>query len=627
MTGATAFSKSASVGGINQDQRQKFLSSYPNRAGWISKYALKNWTTPSVPHWLSDGMILRAISGDIEITYGARAGKKSKFAILDIDAGSPYHNAQALLRLRKDLAIAGLVPIVYQSSESGGWHLYIFFNAEEDSEELQHLLEQWLKLTGYEVKQGVLEVFPSATQGLRLPLQKGFAWIERKIKRDQVNTEQALAMFLEDQEANSNDWKKSRNEIVLQLLAAESERHRSSIEIDEGLDSFFYGLRNETIWQKGRELFKTGLRKKHQRHEAILSLGHYFWHGDEMSGIPAMPGRKNDTKRYRYILNFLREKHHGFCKHINRGLWKTVDQDIARAVKWRPTRDQPALQKKVAYMVTERLQDRQIALYEQKKRVYTPADLERANEKRSEQARIKIAAAVKKCLASGVQISRKTLEHLSGCSANTLRKHADLWAQQSLRARLAKGSGDLSLGDEGGGSCSSVFVLNNSEFAVDQKIEDSKESSFIHFEEFERRSALAPVVALKDQSQIYLGQLTPCADRSKGEGEQLNGKRHSSLMPPSKYLSIATGSIAGAHFVCMSVSTCGINGQPPHEAWVPTHLILGNFCCGALRSLLVSLWRNRALAANCFMGAQYTNLTASGKGPGHTRAPPLSGAL
>ncbi len=623
MTGATAFQKATTSGGINQSAQEIFLSRYPNRTVWISKKLDGKWTTPTIPRWLSDEMILRAVGCEIDNTYGARAGEKSNFAVLDIDAGSPYHSPQALLELRKNLAIAYMVPIVYQSSESGGWHLYIPFNAEEDSEELQHLLKQWLKLTGYEIKQGVLEVFPSTIQGLRLPLQKGFAWIERGIRREQVNVEQALAMFLEDQEANSNDWKKSRNEIVLQLLAAESERHRSSIEIDEGLDSFFYGTRNEAIWQKGRKLFKTGLRKKHQRHEAILSLGHYFWHGDETAEIPAMPGRKNDTKRHHYILNFLKEKHHGFCKHINRGLWKTVDQDIARAVKWRPTRDQPALQKKVAYMVTERLQDRQIALYEQKKRVYTPADLERANEKRSEQARIKIAEAVKKCFASGVQISRKTLEHLSGCSANTLRKHADLWAKQSLRARLAKGSGDLSLGGEGGGSCSSVYVLHNSEFAVDQ-IEDSKESSFIHFEENKTRSALAPVVALKDQSQIYLGQLTPCADRFKGEGEQLNGKRHSSLMPPSKYLSIATGSIAGAHSVCMSVSTYGINGQPPHEARVPSHLILGNFCCGALRSLLLSLWRNRALEAICFIGAQYANLTASGTGPGHSRAPPLS---
>lgn len=626
MTGATAFSKSASVGGINQVQRQKFLSRYSNRTHWISKKPDEDWTTPSVPRRLSDGMILRAISDEIDITYGARAGEKSNFAVLDIDAGSPYHNTQALIELRKNLAIAYMVPIVYQSSESGGWHLYIFFNAEEDSEELQHLLKQWLKLTGYEIKQGVLEVFPSTTQGLRLPLQKGFAWIERGIKRAQLNVDQALAMFLEDQEANSNDWKKSRNEIVLQVLVAESGRHQKSIEIDEGLDSFFYGRRNEDIWQKGRGLFKTGLQRKHQRHEAILSLGHYFWHGDEMAGIPAMPGRKNDTKRYRYILDFLKERHHGFCKHINRGLWKTVEQDIARAVKWRPARVQPALQKNVPYMVTERVLERQIAYHRQKNYILKPEDLERANEKRSEQARINIAAAVKTCLRSGAQITQGNLKRLTGCAIRTLKKHSDLWLVHSP-FRLAAVSSDLSLGDMGGGPCSSGFVLNNSEFDVDQKIEDSKESSFIRLEEFERRSVLAPVVALKDQSQIYLGQLTPCANRSKGEGEQLNGKRHSSLMPPSKHLSIATGSIAGAHFVCMSVSTCGINGQPPHEAWVPSHLILGNFCCGALRSLLLSLWRNKSRAANCFIGAQYANLTASGEGPGRTRAPPLSGAL
>lgn len=333
-------------------------------------------------------------------------------------------------------------------------------------------------------------------------------------------------------------------------------------------------------------------------------------------------------------------------------------------------------------MVTERVLDRQMAYQRQKNYVLKPEDFKKANEKSSERARNKIAAAVKSCLASGLQISRKTIENLSGCAKNTVVKHRDLWVKHSV-GFLASGSSDLSLGglegsvlsgdifvfvqskkgeslvatacqlvkskrypssyspEKNQSSCTEMSEKRNSNIPKDfrapvwlfgkhgkqisRTLETASDLVVDNFRVIPlgaRRSILCHFEYLLSQ-EIYLGQLTPCADRSKGEGEQLNGKRHSSLMPPSKHLSIATGSIAGAHFVCLSVSTCGINGQPPHASWVPSHLILGNFCCGALRSLLLSLWRNKAVAANCFIGAQYANLTANDREPGRSRAPPM----
>jgi hypothetical protein len=70
-------------------------------------------------------------------------------------------------------------------------------------------------------------------------------------------------------------------------------------------------------------------------------------------------------------------------------------------------------------------------------------DLKKANDDRQEKARSKIKRAVGDCLQQGRQVSRKTLEAITGCSPNTIRKHSDLWKL------FAAGSGVLISGGRG----------------------------------------------------------------------------------------------------------------------------------------------------------------------------------
>ena len=60
-----------------------------------------------------------------------------------------------------------------------------------------------------EIKPGQLELFPSSN-GLRLPLQRGFAWLDDqgavKLRREQITTEQALVSFVDALGDNAHDW-------------------------------------------------------------------------------------------------------------------------------------------------------------------------------------------------------------------------------------------------------------------------------------------------------------------------------------------------------------------------------------------------------------------------------------
>jgi hypothetical protein len=535
----------------------------------------------------------------------------------------------------------GLTTTPYQSSSSGGWHLYLFLDQWENSKEVQESLRELLAANGYEIRNGVLEVFPSGN-GLRLPLQAGFGWLDCsqgsfsvKIRREELATEQAIELFLKDLDTNASNWAKSKNLIAAHLEERDRQKTKSAQEHEEAIsgegfdDLFGYRLIPEK-YKEGRDAWLNGLTRKGQRHDAILAVEHYLWHGDKSIGLPALPGDKHDENRCRLIRAWIERKHNGHCNHINGGKWQKVEAQIRRAVKWR--RSSNYSQVRTPYLLTERSIERLIALSKWSKRVWTPEDLQKGNDGRESKAREKIEKATQLLIDQGKRVSCRQIMKLTDCSYHTVKRHFDIWNISPV-VSLPRAAGDknsfLDLKEPWG---TGAVVLELEEkisfsFSESEHVVSGECSEFEFLPLIERRSALAPVVALKDlSSQFDLLQLTPYAERSEGEGEQLNGKRHSSLLSPSKHLSIATGLIAGAHCVCRNLSTCGINGQPPHEAWVPSHLILGDFCCGALRSLLTSLYRNRSFKTTCSKGAQYANLTASGKGPGQrSRAPPMLG--
>jgi hypothetical protein len=425
--------------------RQEFLALYPNRTQAILRPpGCKTWVSVS-KHWpLPDEQIEKAIGlKEGTSVWGCRWGEHTRFAVLDIDSESKYHNVQELQKLTRALAAIGLTATLYQSSSSGGWHIYLFFDDWQPAHEIQATLKTWLIASQYEIRNGTLEIFPSGN-GLRFPLQSGFAWLDSDAKvvtlRNELSTGQALSLFLDNVSARASDWSTTKHRIESQLEPAtasagdDSGKHQKAINT-EGFEGLWnYRLIPEK-YEDGRRYWLTGLTAKGQRHDAILAIEHYFWHGDPAADVPAMPGEWNDEARYRLILAWLKEKHNGFCNHINRGNWHKVESQIRRAVKWR--RPSGKLQVVTPYPMTERLIERLIDLSRGTGRIWSIDDLRKGNDRRQERARAKISYALGVLLQQGSRITRNELARLSGCSPNTVRKHSDLWLL------FAGGSGDL----------------------------------------------------------------------------------------------------------------------------------------------------------------------------------------
>src|SRR5262249_54426640 len=152
---------------------------------------------------------LKAIAGVHRFYLGCRSSKSTRFAVLDIDSDSRYHTKNELTRLLRVLSAAGLSrSCFYRSSYSSGWHIYIFFDEPVNSADLRKHLLELLTLHDFEVRKGVLEVFPnpghhSLGYGLRLPLQPGWAWLDKTTleithDRNELDATTALELFLDD---------------------------------------------------------------------------------------------------------------------------------------------------------------------------------------------------------------------------------------------------------------------------------------------------------------------------------------------------------------------------------------------------------------------------------------------
>ena len=393
----------------------------------------RNWTTISKQFPLPDETILAAIDGKKSEIYGLKFGDETRFAVLDIDKNSQYRNALELGNLQTKLAAVGLIAKPYRSSESGGWHLYIFFEEWANRDQVQRCLSDWLRAHGYEIRNGVLEVNPSG-MGLRLPLQPGFAWLDNEGNlirtREELTRNEAIASFVLDLEKNKRNWSEAKNRIESELEAIDRARDRDALAHQKAIDTdgfeklFSYRLIAET-YEEGRRIWQEGLTKTGQRHDAIKAIEHYLWHGDEVAGVPALPATENDEARYNLILRWIEERHNGFCNHINRGKWHKVKADIKRACFWR--RRSEAFKVRTPYPLTERAIEVLIARSKRTRRMWTMEDLQKGNEGRLAEARRKIAEATGQLIAQGRQVTLRQLMRMTGCHYDTLNKHADIW--------------------------------------------------------------------------------------------------------------------------------------------------------------------------------------------------------
>ncbi|MBU7587003.1 MAG: hypothetical protein KAF91_29830 [Nostoc sp. TH1S01] len=169
---------------------QRFLSHFHHGWGFIYAPTPKsgerpNWQTenryPLQPRNLWQQYL------DQSVLLGLRFDKETSYLLIDLDRKSKLHPAKNLLKYKELLACLeeiGLCrPVPIQSSESGGLHIYYFFEEKQPSFLLACSLKQTLEAAGFKIKGGELEIFPNCkvySQGRpssfnahRLPLQAG----------------------------------------------------------------------------------------------------------------------------------------------------------------------------------------------------------------------------------------------------------------------------------------------------------------------------------------------------------------------------------------------------------------------------------------------------------------------
>jgi len=400
-----------------------------------------SWFSAESTWKLTDAEILKAVAcAHPRYFLGCRAGKSTRFAVLDIDVGSRHHNKQSLQKLLKVLSDANLPhSSLFRSSTSGGWHLYLFFDEPVNSATLREQLAKLLVLHDFQVTKGQLEIFPSPRRdgscglGLRLPLQPGFAWLNKDTlevehERSELNATQALELFLDLVDGNSNSYLAFRNlrsyvqelehrrEITLaRMNPPESsnvvpirinQKPQQASEFADFVKAVFQKIPPGIIvdnWYKGRLFHLNGLTAPSQRAEAIECLGHYLFYGDPSRDLPAM-GYGYEQEREWALTEFLSARHNGQSKDINRGRADALAQ-VERAANWKPAHRK---HEQAAKYRTER-----------------PIAWIRANANRKSDARRRIAEALQ--VFKGRKFLTTELQEAANCSRQTLYKHQDLW--------------------------------------------------------------------------------------------------------------------------------------------------------------------------------------------------------
>jgi hypothetical protein len=379
---------------------------------------------------------------------GARAGKSTRFVVLDIDKGSRYHTKHHLDQLITVIMNSGLnEPVLYRSSHSDGWHLYIFFDEPVPAKEVHRLICDLLRSDGWLINKGTLEVFPnpgegSMGMGLRLPLQPGFAWLncntlDVEAEREWLTPQQAIDRYMEDCRQFGNDIAAYR-----QLKKTVAERQAAGAAIAERLDRAIGGSKrhieaaNELaatavarvfrtpppgidpdVWWRGRTYFETGLTGPSQRADAIFSLGHYLFYGDPERGLEAL-GYNYEGERRLAIERILALKNHGQSKDISRGRADAMAQ-ISRAANWRP------------------VHKRGVEIVPYKRQV--PIAWVRHNGNLKADAITRIKNALKVFVEASEVFTAEELARRAECSKSTLYKHKQLWKslqQELYRNRL-----------------------------------------------------------------------------------------------------------------------------------------------------------------------------------------------
>lgn len=171
-TGVTSAAATASTGVAKLFPPTQGLLGRPNPTGrthWGTRFG-----------YFGTDRILRTYLTGTEV-LALRFTTRTRFGALDLDAGSLYHTPATVAALFAAAAARNLTLTLCRSSESGGWHVYLWaeeFVAISAMHATLRSLAEAAGITRFE--NGTCEVYPDpqhAKQAFRLPAQAGFAWL------------------------------------------------------------------------------------------------------------------------------------------------------------------------------------------------------------------------------------------------------------------------------------------------------------------------------------------------------------------------------------------------------------------------------------------------------------------
>ena len=246
-----------------------FLALWPHRFDYLfaphpNPGDKPDWQTES-RHPLNDRLILQG-----SYLYGVRMGPKTRYAMLDLDAGSPYHPRRdplAIKRICAALESLGLVEyIAITSSRNGGIHIYFPFDLELPSWQIAIAVAALLENAGFKIMAGWLEVFPNRKSyseqptlfnGHRLPLQQGSYLLNEELSPIVASATHGERMF-------TRKWQQvvQRNDICEQALTQTiKEAKRKAYQVSNKAEKFLNDLHAdiEPGWSgKGQTNFLLG---------------------------------------------------------------------------------------------------------------------------------------------------------------------------------------------------------------------------------------------------------------------------------------------------------------------------------------------------------------------------------
>jgi hypothetical protein len=208
-----------------QPRTTNFLNLFPHRFDYIwASHGIGKpaWKTEH-RHPLHDSLINQGT-----YIYGVRFGRCTSYAMLDIDAHSPYHPNQDPLAIGRILAAlepTGLIAhIICTSSYSGGLHLYFPWSGPLRSWTVANAIDASLRSAGFTLSGGILETFPNRKSSAetsytahRLPMGQGSYLMNKSLEHIVGDREEFARLW--DFAAGQNSVEEAELEHIIKCLS------------------------------------------------------------------------------------------------------------------------------------------------------------------------------------------------------------------------------------------------------------------------------------------------------------------------------------------------------------------------------------------------------------------------